>query len=324
MFEDRPLEDARLVRPLILRISLDDLANPSGTGPLYDYYYDPTLPTTSHTFTPVQGVIDSMDGMYWALHLSNNLMRVYEWSDSTPSSSVRSFDREVPAWTPLFRGQGECAGPDGNNWCARGQSKIRGAFMSNDVIGFFWDANEGGVSENNATFTYPYVDAATFNTANNMTYLGRPYLWSPIFAWMYGAGSPDSNGNVAMQAFFGGGDYYPSIAAGIGNDFSEQSSPWQINRLVNGTNGPAPTVFRPPSWGDYITIRPFNGEGPGWVGSGWALEGGPSARNVVPRYFEFTLQNDNSELPTTVQAALEKIRPQEQYNSIFSTKFFLD
>jgi hypothetical protein len=91
--------------------------------------------------------------------------------------------------------------------------------------------------------------------------------------------------------------------------------------LVRGTNGPAPTSFRPSSWGDYITIRPFNGEGPGWVGSGWTLEGGPSASNVVPRYFEFTLQNENGTSPTTVEPASATVASQEQFG-ISSANFF--
>jgi hypothetical protein len=154
-----------------------------------------------------------------------------------------------------------------------------------------------------------------------MTYLGRPYLWSPIFAWLYGYGSPDNRGNVAIQAFFGGGQYYPSIAAGVGNDFSGGLLPWQMIQLVNGTDGPAPTATKPSSWGDYIRIRPFNGEGPGWIGSGWTLQGGPFRENVEPRYFEFTLKNDNS--TSSSPEVLSKTLPlQQKQNNVISTNFF--
>jgi hypothetical protein len=290
MFEHKPFSEPAFIRPLILRISLDDLIKP-GVGPIYDYYYDPSLPNTSHTFTLVNGAKDTM---YWGIHVSNILMKLYEWSDSLPSTSIRTFVREVPAWTPLNRGEGVCAGPDQNNWCGRGMSKIRGAFMANDIIGFLWDANRGGQSTHNATFTYPYIDAATFSLNNNMSYVGRPYLWSPTFAWMYGYASPDKNGNVAVQAFFGGGKYYPSIAGGVASNFSGKSLPWKMMPLMYGTNGPGFTSLSRPAWGDYITVAPYNGQGPGWLGSGWTLQGGSQSQNVQPRYFEFVLNNANS------------------------------
>jgi hypothetical protein len=283
--------DSGFLRPVMLRISLDDLASRSGIGPAFEYYIDETLPPTSHTFTPVQGANNTM---YWGVHLSTSKMRLYEWADSERNNTVQSFDRDVPAWTLLTRGDGECTGPSDQNWCGRGQSKIRGAFMANNTIGFFWDTAKGGLSENGATFPYPYINAATFDTTNNMTYVGRPYLWSPTFAWMYGFGSPDDQGNVAIQAVYGGGPYSPSVAAGVGSDFSGESSPWNMIQVANGTNGPTLTSFSRPSWGDYIRIRPYGGEGTGWIGSGWVLRGGATPEFLVPYYFEFVLAGNNT------------------------------
>jgi hypothetical protein len=306
--------ESGFLRPVILRISLDDLANPSGIGPIYEYYIDQTLPSTSHTFTPVQGANNTM---YWGVHLSTASMRLYQWDDSLPSASVRSFDRDIPAWSLLVRGDGHCEGPDNNNWCGRGQSKIRGAFMANNVIGFFWDTASGGISENGATFPWPYINAATFNTTDNLAYLGRPYLWSPTFAWMYGYGSPDNQGNVAIQAFYGGGPYHPSIAAGVGNDFSGSSSPWNMIQVANGTAGPTFTSVYPPSWGDYIRIRPFNGVGPGWIGSGWTLIGGATPQYIIPHYFEFTLNDNNGTASSSTNVVSESILKQKIENNYF-------
>jgi hypothetical protein len=303
-FEDR------FSNPLMVRISLEDLADPSGIGPSFDYFVDFDLPRTSHTFTPIQGAKDTM---YWGIHLSTSEMRLYEWNDSMTSDSVKYFDRQVPAWTLLVRGEGHCPGPDGGDWCIRGQSKIRGAFMANDIIGFFWDANAGGRSTNNATFAWPYVDAATFDTNTNMTYTSRPYLWSPSFAWMYGFGSPDDNGNVAIQAFYGGGQYFPSIAAGVGNDFSGKlTTPWNMIQLAKGTHGPTFTSASPPSWGDYLRIRDFNGDQTGWVGSGWILSGGNTPAFIIPYYYELMLQGNNNSSVTELDS---QNRDQTQQNS---------
>ena len=225
----------------MLRISLDDLSKPDQIGPTIGVYRNPDLPRTSHTDTPIQGANDTM---YWGVHLTNDLMRLHKWPDSAAAQSVEKYDRSVPAWSVLKRSEGHFEPSSGANsvffnWCARSQSKIRGAFMTGNIIGFLWDAGVGGVSKNNATFTYPYIDVATFNVSNNMTYTGQPYLWSPVFAWLYGNASPDSNGNVAIQAFYGGGDYTPSVAAGTGNDFKGTTPlPWKMMRLVNGTDFP--------------------------------------------------------------------------------------
>lgn len=309
--------DSGFLRPVMLRISLEDLASRSGIGPAYEYYIDETLPPESHTFTPVQGANSSM---YWGVHLSTSQMRLYEWADSEGPSSVQSFDRDVPPWTLLTRGDGECTGPVDQNWCARGQSKIRGAFMANDIIGFFWDTAKGGLSENGATFPYPYINAATFDTTNNMTYVGRPYLWSPTFAWMYGFGSPDDQGNVAIQAVYGGGPHSPSVAAGVGSNFSGESSPWNMIQVANGTNGPTLTSSSRPSWGDYIRIRPYSGEGPGWIGSGWALSGGATPEFLVPYYFEFALTGNNATASQSpVGLASDPFLPKDLKKMNFST-----
>jgi hypothetical protein len=312
-----PFSDKELVGPIVLRISLADLAaaiSQSGTtiGPRIDSYSDPSLPPGSpQSYTLVQGANDTM---YWGYHISNNLMRIYEWPDSVSYTFVKSFDRHVPAWKPFTRGEGKCLGPDYNDWCQRGVSKIRGAFMVNDVIGFLWDAN-GTSIDNTTKFKYPYIDAATFNTKDNMTHLARPYLWSPDFAWMYASVAPDNQGNVAILAFFGGGNHHPSIAAGVGNDFTGQVIPWKMSQLVKGTNGPSDN-----EWGDYVTIRLHNGEGPGWIGSAWTLFGGSEDENIVPRYFEFKLENKNSSLSIPVTST-KSLFTDEQYYSIKSTNF---
>ena len=87
---------------------ITNLMNSTSTGPIYDYYHDSSLPNSAHTFTLVQGAKNTM---YWGIHLTNNLMRLYEWSDSMSPTSVKSFDRNVPAWMPLTRGDGGCTGP---------------------------------------------------------------------------------------------------------------------------------------------------------------------------------------------------------------------
>jgi hypothetical protein len=282
------LED--FVRSIVMRISLDDLAN--GVAPSFSYYKDPSEAEVFN-FTPVQGATDTM---YWAVHLSNSRIRIYQWDEL--SSAIKTFDRDIPAWSFIVRGQGYCPGPDDVNWCGRAMSKITGGWSANGVLGFLWNADKGGRSTNNATFPYPYINAATFKIADDMKYQGRPYIWSPDFAWLYGFASPDKEGNVAVEGIYGGGIYYPSMAAGIYNAISESIPAWNMKQLVKGTNGPSGGQS-PFEWGDYLRVRAFNGEGAKWVGSGWTLQGGGQDNNIEPRYFVFGLENKSSGATST-------------------------
>jgi hypothetical protein len=273
------------VRSILLRVSLDDLAR--GVAPSFSYYNDPRDTAGNlFTFTPVQGATNTM---YWAVHLSNDAMRIYQWNEA--SNIVKTFDRSVPPWAFLLRGDGDCPGPDKINWCARAMSKITGGWIQNDTVGFLWNADKGGISAHGATFPYPYINAATFKVNSDMKYQGRPYIWSPNFAWLYGFASPNNRGDVAVSAVFGGGKYYPSMAAGIYNNQNVSGHPWNMIKLVNGTNGPSATQS-PFEWGDYLRVRPFSGVGPTWIASGWTLQGGVQDLNVEPRYFIFGKASD--------------------------------
>jgi hypothetical protein len=163
-------------------------------------------------------------------------------------------------------------------------------WLSKDTIGFFWNANSGGKSTNNATFNWPYINAATFKLNDNISYSGRPYPWSPNFAWAYGYAAPDKNGDIGIGAFFGGGtsNFNPSIAMGIPSS-NGSTKPWNLKVVLRGTNGPADG-----QWGDYMRVRPVNGTGPGWIESAYTLQGGSLESNVEPRYFVFGYESNNS------------------------------
>ncbi len=196
------------VHTLIIRISLDDLKR--RIEPEFDYYQDSS---GAKSFAPVQGATDTM---YWAAHLSNNLTRIYEWDESLPWTSVIYYDRHIPAWSVIRDGNGQCPTGTNNssNWCKRANSFLNmQGWVSGDIVGFIWPAGQGGESTHNATFNWPYINAAIFNRTTNMAYLGRPYIWSPDFAWLYGYVMPNKNGDLGIMAFFGGGDIYPSLGS---------------------------------------------------------------------------------------------------------------
>jgi hypothetical protein len=46
---------------------------------------------------------------------------------------------------------------------------------------------------------------ALFQISKNLTYVGRPYIWVPDFAWFYGFASPNDHGDIAIEEIYGGG-----------------------------------------------------------------------------------------------------------------------
>jgi hypothetical protein len=124
-----------------------------------------------------------------------------------------------------------------------------------------------------------------------MTYLGRPYIWSDKFAWLYGYAVPNGNGELAVIAYFGGGKYFPSIGLGFAENekaFNSQSSTnkgpkfWSMAPLILGKNGPSSD-----RWADYIRLREIGGSSSLWVGSGFVFEKGNLPKNIKPYIFIF-------------------------------------
>src|SRR6516165_6972762 len=101
--------DPRFQQTVIWRIRLDPAA--TCDSKTFDYFRD-----TQFNFTQVEGATDTM---YWASHITNASMRIYQWAEagSTPSST----DVAVSQW-PLG-GPLMCPGPDGLNWCGRTDGK---------------------------------------------------------------------------------------------------------------------------------------------------------------------------------------------------------
>jgi hypothetical protein len=247
------------VRSVITQWDLKQLS--SGSTVNFQYYYE----TNQFNYTPVQGATNTM---YWAVHNTNAQMKLYKWIESTNTINIAY--RNTPAFT---WGSMSCPGPDGLNWCARSDSRILTGWINNGEVGFAWNVKQGGA------FTYPYVNVVIFKEAG-LTYKSNPILWSPNIAWMYPFFSPDSKGNIGFVSYYGGGSYYPSIAAGIINSATGTPPPYQAYNIVSGKNGAE-------KWGDYDRTRPLSGIGPLFQGSASTLQGCTTGSCLEPRYFIF-------------------------------------
>ena len=281
---------------MILRISLDDLNNNAPAK--FSYFYE----SGTYTFTPAHG--NSMNTkLYWGTLLNNDKMRIYEWSEAASSDNIKSKVISIPAWAPISKGDAKCGMRTSIfedrpiNWCGRIDSKIRGGWMTNDMIGFLWTADSSSrtdPSEKIKYFTWPYVNSATFDVSSgidNATYLGRSYIWSPDYAWLYAAASPNKEGKIGLVAFYGNGiDVPPSLAFGVTDDLTKPVS-WKMIQLKNSTHFPY-GKYNPTSkglqysWGDYLTVTPNNQFPNAWDVAGYVLVNGTSDKYVKPYYFK--------------------------------------
>jgi hypothetical protein len=186
-----------------------------------------------------------------------------------------------------------------SEWCSRSDSRIQTGWISQNYIGFLWDADALTRTERNAVFPWPYINAATFDIKNNMKYVGRPYIWSPNNAWLFASSAVNENGEIGILAYYGGLDNPPSLAFGVVNDPTKSASLGMLS-IANSTHFPTAVPNDSDDfeyiWGDYIRLRPDDGIPNGWDAAGFVLEGGNDKTNIQPYYF--TIQNQ--ELGTAV------------------------
>ena len=140
-FINKPLKDFSV----IIRIPLDELSNSiinTSNSLHFDSYYQKGT-NNRFTFTPVQGATNTM---YWATHLGNTNIRIYNWTESFDSNSVKYKDVTIDfPWVPIKKGSLSCPieNKTSGSWCNKADSRIKGGWISDKIIGFLWNAAAG-------------------------------------------------------------------------------------------------------------------------------------------------------------------------------------
>jgi hypothetical protein len=255
----------------VLRLNLGQLSQ--GLHPIpVSYFYD------GIGFGLAEGAHDEM---FIGGHISsNNQIKVIGWNDA---GGFRSANRDITAWN--HQGERNCPLSDGSNPCASILYQIHSGWIRNGKVGFFWNVgSDHGCTQGETTcFPYPHVDAATFNT-NNLEYIGRPLIWNPNYSWLHAFASPNDRGigvvawKVAAAAGGGRGNpYFPSIWAGIQDNFNHEPPGWEMHLVgfPSGLGSAANFASTFNRLGDYLRVRPFGGGSSNlWIGSGYVIQGG--------------------------------------------------
>jgi hypothetical protein len=239
------------------------------------------------TWTPVDNSTDTWT--YWAATAYGNggLIRVYNWPPGTDYTHVSWNDFSVNFNSETQNGS--CAAPDGNNWCAFDDSRVKtGGEVGSSTVYFMWDASQGG------GFSYPYVDYASFNVSSGpATSVSESQIWNGSYAWAYPGMGVNSRGALGVSLAIGGGTWgYPGSQFLINDDIS---GGWTAYYLDGGSHSNT-------RWGDFLTARAATtgtSIGDTWIVGGYTLhDNGSGSAETWPSFYWLGRNRDDPFAPS--------------------------
>lgn len=201
------------------------------------------------------------NGVYWAGHVNNSTLKVYNMMDADGFYSWR--DVAINSW-PNSTISSTAA--NGTDWLmdASWKTYIRAAAIRGNSLFFGWNGSSGGGFPN-AHVQIAEIDTRTF------TLLNQFQIWNGGFAFAYPYFETNSQGELGMIVAFGGGSFNASSGVGVWGDFVVY-----YPRLSDMSQS---------NYGHYHTVRRSGANGMEWVASGYThLANG----TVLPYYIRFS------------------------------------
>jgi hypothetical protein len=274
---------------VIARIPLNQLALAAGQIN-FNFYTD-----AHSSYRCTHGAHETM---YWGSHNSTTQIRIYRWAEN--SGNIAWDDVNHTAYNT---GTMTATSPDGSNFAARADDKILGAWVANGVIGFMWNAAQGG------GFAFPHVQVLRFNESDRRL-LSQGQIFNNNNAFLYPSVHPNDSGDIGGTMASGGGIFYPAALAWIADDFNGGTiTPLEHLAFALGTAGPCDPAFAPPAggcynrWGDYFSTRVSVPYGNTWVGTGFVVNGAGGVTRD-PRYVWFGRERDTPPPTNTIFVSL--------------------
>lgn len=203
--------------------------------------------------------------VFWAGHINNSQMRVYDMQDGNGFYSWRTVN--INSW-PNNDNSTKC--PDDTDWMLPFESwkhYVFGNALQRSNVWFAWLASSGG------GFQQPHVQMVRINPAT-WTLQQQVQVWNPTIAFQDAYLSTNSQGELGMEIAFGSGGFYPSSAVGVWADFVVYY-PRLSTRCVT-------------RWGDYNHSRRAASNGAEWVAGGYTNEKNSTGGSIViPHYIRF-------------------------------------
>lgn len=235
-------------------LPLADLQAGRGFGFLFAFIKD------EFPGSPIQNILG--DQNYFARHVDNSTMRIYQSNGGDPNYSWR--DRKINNWPMTSDNEIVSAAPDWADWLST-DHRIIGATRVASQIWFAWTASTGDGGGGGFKFPHPHIQIAKFELTQDFKLVEPPMqIWNPDHAFSYPCLITNANNEVGISlAWGGGGKFCGSHAVGIIGDFvvwygvasTETSLRQQTDDAGNGLNNPDGTPMMFSRWGDYVHVR---------------------------------------------------------------------
>ncbi|HVI87560.1 MAG TPA: hypothetical protein VM659_04610 [Dongiaceae bacterium] len=185
-----------------------------------DLSFQFALITDNYTYgSPCQNISDEN---YWAAHVSNSKMRIYNSKGSASDFQWR--DIEISNWpqtkskTPSGGPDIISAAPDSTDWLSE-DHRIIGATKVGTQLWFAWTAASGNGGAGGFNFPQAHIQIAKFDVAQDYKKIDQTQVWNPNYTFAYASLATNSNNEVGISLAWGGGSAYGSHAVGILSDF---------------------------------------------------------------------------------------------------------
>lgn len=278
---------------VVWRIALNNLRTGSAA---FNFYYD----ASRSGFRFSQGAGNTM---YWATHITTSQIRIYRWADNSGTIATDDVNHAayniavtcISPYNPPGCGPMIANSPDGTNFAGNADSRIQGAWVAGGVIGFMWNAAQGG------GFNFPHVQVLRFNEANR-SLLSQGQIFNAAHAFLYPSVQPNARGHLGGTMAWGGGAFYPNALAWIADDFNNNTiTPLENVTFATGAAGPnEPNFGVYDRWGDYLATRihrPFENT---WIGTGFVLQTSATGNVREPHYTWFGRERDTPPAANTI------------------------
>ncbi len=255
---------------LFFELPLADMQAGRGFNFLYAFINDKI-----NIGSPIQNIAGDVN--YWAAHVDNSTMRIYESKGGDPNYSWR--DRKISNWPMTTDNNIVSAAPDSTDWVSE-DHRIIGATKVNNQLWFAWSATVGDGGAGGFKFPQPHIQIAKFDLAQDFKLLEQTQVWNADHAYCYPCLTTNSDNEVGISLSWGGGKFYGSHAVGILGDFVvwfglesdvtllRQDVDSNGSLRVDGSGGPIMAQTR---WGDYVHVRLAHPDTRFFSGFGYAV-----------------------------------------------------
>ena len=212
---------------------------------------------------------------FFAAHENTSTLRVFSWRETRrrPKSTLIAVSRWIG-------GNGyHSRTPDNRRWLDRADPRITGAALAGNELWFAWGVNRGSNQR-----AKPFIQIARID-AVNLVLLENVNVFDADSATGYAALATNSDDEVGIAYFIGGGTRFPTLVVGF------LTAPRRDIEVAVSQRAPLPEDDGSYHWGDYLAARPAFPNSKLFAATGYVMKGAGSGdgsnRDCTPHFVIF-------------------------------------